>query len=84
MIFSKEEGKEEEEDEDDDDEEKEEDTNNNVFGDLRENDLVETPFKRMRKTTKTTTTISKSILTKMKDLPMMDTVSYTHLRAHET
>ena len=75
MIFSKEEGKEEEEDEDDDDEEKEEDTNNNVFGDLRENDLVETPFKRLRKTTKTTTTISKSILTKMKDLPMMDIFS---------
>ena len=73
MIFSKEEGKEEEED--DDDEEKEEDTNNNVFGDLRENDLVETPFKRLRKTTKTTTTISKSILTKMKDLPMMDIFS---------
>ena len=71
MIFSKEEGKEEEE-EDDDDEEKEEDTNN-VFGDLRENDLVETPFKRLRKTTKTT--ISKSILTKMKDLPMMDIFS---------
>ena len=39
MIFSKEEGKEEEEEDDDD--EKEEDTNNNVFGDLRENDLVE-------------------------------------------
>ena len=73
MIFSKEEGKEEEEE--DDDEEKEEDTNNNVFGDLRENDLVETPFKRLRKTTKTTTTISKSILTKMKDLPMMDIFS---------
>ena len=72
MIFSKEEEKEEEND--DDDEEKEEDTNN-VFGDLRENDLVETPFKRLRKTTKTTTTISKSILTKMKDLPMMDIFS---------
>ena len=80
MIFSKEEGKEEEEDEDDDDEEKEEDTNNNVFGDLRENDLVETPFKRMRKTTKTTTTISKSILTKMKDLPMMDIFSSSSSR----
>ena len=72
MIFSKEEGKEEEEEEEEDDEEKEEDTNN-VFGDLRENDLVETPFKRLRKTTKTT--ISKSILTKMKDLPMMDIFS---------
>jgi hypothetical protein len=72
MIFSKEEEKEEEND--DDDEEKEEDTNN-VFGDLRENDLVETPFKRLRKTTTTTTTISKSILTKMKDLPMMDIFS---------
>ena len=72
MIFSKEEEKEEEND--DDEEEKEEDTNN-VFGDLRENDLVETPFKRLRKTTKTTTTISKSILTKMKDLPMMDIFS---------
>ena len=81
MIFSKEEGKEEEEDEDDDDEEKEEDTNNNVFGDLRENDLVETPFKRMRKTTKTTTTISKSILTKMKDLPMMDIFSSSSSRS---
>ena len=80
MIFSKEEGKEEEEDEDDD-EEKEEDTNNNVFGDLRENDLVETPFKRMRKTTKTTTTISKSILTKMKDLPMMDIFSSSSSRS---
>ena len=79
MIFSKEEGKEEEED--DDDEEKEEDTNNNVFGDLRENDLVETPFKRMRKTTKTTTTISKSILTKMKDLPMMDIFSSSSSRS---
>ena len=79
MIFSKEEGKEEEED-DDDDEEKEEDTNN-VFGDLRENDLVETPFKRMRKTTKTTTTISKSILTKMKDLPMMDIFSSSSSRS---
>ena len=81
MIFSKEEGKEEEEDEDDDDEEKEEDTNNNVFGDLRENDLVETPFKRLRKTTKTTTTISKSILTKMKDLPMMDIFSSSSSRS---
>ena len=79
MIFSKEEGKEEEEEEDDD-EEKEEDTNN-VFGDLRENDLVETPFKRMRKTTKTTTTISKSILTKMKDLPMMDIFSSSSSRS---
>ena len=80
MIFSKEEGKEEEEEEEDDDEEKEEDTNN-VFGDLRENDLVETPFKRMRKTTKTTTTISKSILTKMKDLPMMDIFSSSSSRS---
>ena len=80
MIFSKEEGKEEEEEDDDDDEEKEEDTNN-VFGDLRENDLVETPFKRMRKTTKTTTTISKSILTKMKDLPMMDIFSSSSSRS---
>ena len=79
MIFSKEEGKEEEEEDDDD--EKEEDTNNNVFGDLRENDLVETPFKRMRKTTKTTTTISKSILTKMKDLPMMDIFSSSSSRS---
>ena len=74
-IFSKEEGKGEEEEEDDDDDEKED--TNNVFGDLRENDLLETPFKRLRKTTTTTTTttISKSILTKMKDLPMMDIFS---------
>ncbi|CAL6419307.1 unnamed protein product [Bathycoccus prasinos] len=78
MIFSKEEEKEEEND--DDDEEKEEDTNN-VFGDLRENDLVETPFKRLRKTTTTTTTISKSILTKMKDLPMMDIFSSSSSRS---
>ena len=66
MIFSKEEGKEEEE-EDDDDEEKEEDTNN-VFGDLRENDLVETPFKRMRKTTKTTTILCKPASMQMHSL----------------